>query len=44
MKLREVKTNKDSGKASDNGRFGAMAALARRQYCGKLNVIIPQQV
>jgi len=27
-----------------NGRFGAMAAVARRQFCGKLHVIIPQQV
>ena len=27
-----------------NGRFGAMAAVPRRQYCGKLNVITPQQV
>jgi len=27
-----------------NGRFGAMAAVARRQFCTKLHVIIPQQV
>ena len=27
-----------------NGRFGAMAAVARRQFCGKLNVITPQEV
>ena len=27
-----------------NGRFGAMAAVPRRQFCGKLHVIIPQQV
>jgi hypothetical protein len=30
--------------AACNERFGAMAAVARRQFCGKLNVIIPQQV
>ena len=30
--------------AASNGRFGAMAAVARRQFCGKLHVIIPQQV
>jgi hypothetical protein len=29
---------------ASNVRFGAMAALPRRQFCGKLNVIIPQQV
>jgi hypothetical protein len=27
-----------------NGLFGAMAAVARRQFCAKLHVIIPQQV
>ena len=27
-----------------NGRFGAMAAVARRQFCGNLYVIIPQEV
>jgi hypothetical protein len=27
-----------------NERFGAMAALPRRQFCGKLHVITPQQV
>jgi len=27
-----------------NGRFGAMAAVARRQFCANLNVTIPQQV
>ena len=27
-----------------NGRFGAMAAVARRQFCAKLNVILPQEV
>jgi hypothetical protein len=27
-----------------NERFGAMAALPRRQFCGKLDVIPPQQV
>jgi len=27
-----------------NGRFGAMAAVARRQFCANLHVIIPQQV
>jgi len=27
-----------------NGRFGASGAVARRQYCGKLHVIIPQEV
>ena len=27
-----------------NGRFGAMAAVARRQFCAKLHVITPQQV
>ena len=31
-------------RASHNGRFGAMAAVARRQFCAKLNVITPQQV
>jgi hypothetical protein len=29
---------------SHNERFGAMAAVARRQFCGKLHVITPQQV
>ena len=29
---------------ADNGRFGAMAAVARRQFCAKLNVITPQEV
>ena len=32
------------GKAAYNGRFGAMAAVPRGQFCGNLNVIIPQQV
>jgi hypothetical protein len=27
-----------------NERFGAMAAVPRRQFCGKLNVITPQHV
>jgi hypothetical protein len=27
-----------------NERFGAMAAVSRRQFCGKWNVITPQQV
>ena len=27
-----------------NGRFGAMAAVARRQFCRNFHVIIPQQV
>ena len=27
-----------------NGRFGAMAAVARRQFCTKLHVITPQEV
>jgi len=27
-----------------NGRFGAMAAVARRQFCEKFNVITPQEV
>jgi len=27
-----------------NGRFGAMAAVTRRQFCANLNVIIPQEV
>ena len=27
-----------------NGRFGAMAAVSRRQFCGNLHVITPQQV
>ena len=27
-----------------NGRFGAMAAVARRQFCAKFNVITPQEV
>jgi hypothetical protein len=27
-----------------NERFGAMSALPRRQFCGKLNVTTPQQV
>ena len=31
-------------KTAGNGRFGAMAAVARRQFCGNFNVIIPQQV
>jgi len=29
---------------ASNGRFGAMAAVARRQFCVKLNVIIPHKV
>jgi hypothetical protein len=29
---------------ADNERFGAMAALPRRQFCGKLHVTTPQQV
>jgi hypothetical protein len=29
---------------ADNGRFGAMAAVSRGQYCGKFNVITPQEV
>ena len=31
-------------KTSYNGRFGAMAAVARRQYCANLHVTIPQEV
>jgi len=31
-------------RAAYNGRFGTMAAVARRQFCGKLHVITPQQV
>ena len=31
-------------KTAPNGRFGAMAAVPRRQFCAKLHVIIPQQV
>ena len=27
-----------------NGRFGAMAAVARRQFCANLHVITPQEV
>jgi hypothetical protein len=27
-----------------NERFGAMAAVARRQFCGNLNVTTPQEV
>jgi hypothetical protein len=27
-----------------NVRFGAMSAVPRRQFCGKLNVITPQAV
>jgi hypothetical protein len=34
----------DKKTPASNGRFGAMAALARGQYCGKFNVIAPQQV
>jgi len=30
--------------AADNGRFGAMAAVTRRQFCARLHVITPQQV
>jgi hypothetical protein len=30
--------------AAGNERFGAMAALPRRQFCAKLNVTTPQQV
>ena len=33
-----------SEKTSPNGRFGAMAAVARRQFCAKLHVITSQQV
>jgi len=31
-------------KPADNGRFGAMAAVARRQFCRNLHVILPQEV
>jgi hypothetical protein len=31
-------------KTAGNERFGAMAALARRQFCGNLEVMPPQQV
>jgi hypothetical protein len=34
----------NGNKTASNERFGAMAALPRRQFCGKLNVITPQQV
>ena len=34
---------KDKATAA-NGRFGAMAAVTRRQYCGNLHVITPQEV
>ena len=27
-----------------NGRFGAMAAVTRRQFCAELHVIPPQEV
>ena len=30
--------------AASNVRFGTMAAVARRQFCGKLHVITPQEV
>jgi len=38
--------NKKTGKQTpaDNGRFGAMAAVPRRQFCAKLNVITSQEV
>ena len=32
------------GRAAYNGRFGAMAAVARRQFCANLHVITPQQI
>ena len=35
--------DREDGRSS-NGWFGAMAALPRRQFCGELNVITPQQV
>jgi hypothetical protein len=31
-------------KTASNERFGAMAAVPRRQFCGNLDVITPQQV
>ena len=30
-------------KPAYNGRFGASGAVPRRQYCGELNVITPQE-
>jgi hypothetical protein len=35
-KIKECRTH--------NMRFGAMSAVPRRQFCGNLNVITPQQV
>ena len=29
---------------ADNGRFGVMAAVARRQFCAEMNVCVPQEV
>jgi hypothetical protein len=31
-------------RAAYNGRFGAMAAVPRRQFCANLNVTTPQEV
>jgi hypothetical protein len=40
--------DKNNGKRVEmpaaNERFGAMAALPRRQFCGKLHVITPRKV
>jgi hypothetical protein len=35
---------KGNGSTASNERFGAMAALPRRQFCANLNVITPQEV
>ena len=43
ISLNKQNNNKIDGRPP-NGRFGAMAAVARRQFCAKLNVIIPQRV
>jgi len=39
--LRKIKRMNNT---AANGRFGAMAAVPRRQFCANLHVILPQQV
>ena len=39
-----MKNRIDNKCRTPNGRFGAMAAVARRQFCAKLNVITPQEI
>ena len=44
MEIKYRENERTENRQTHNGRFGTMAAVARRQYCAKLHVIIPQQV